>query len=133
MYPDDYRLRPARVDRELDDGDQVELDDALLMTVVSTPGHSRGHLSFLLEDSDAPAKVRILFSGDALFPGGRILLQDTWDCDLGAALRSVEKLVALRPDQLFGGHLAPQLRAVPESITAAVERIGRLLPPENLL
>ena len=36
-----------------------------------------------------------LFSGDALFPAGRILLQDTWDCDLHDALRSVERLAAL--------------------------------------
>ncbi len=55
------------------------------------------------------ARVGALFSGDALFPGGRILLQDTWDCDLAATLRSVERLAALGPDDLLAGHLGPVL------------------------
>jgi hydroxyacylglutathione hydrolase len=133
IYPASYRLQPARIDRELADGDVVELDDRLQLTVLATPGHSRGHLSFLLEDRRVTGPdARLLFSGDALFPGGRILLQDTWDCDLRAALRSVERLAALQPDQLFAGHLAAELSGTEATIARALDRIAHLIPPLNL-
>jgi glyoxylase-like metal-dependent hydrolase (beta-lactamase superfamily II) len=133
MYPPEYRLRPARVDRELVDGERLDLDANLRLTVIATPGHSRGHLSFLVEDGGQPQIVRILFSGDALFPGGRILLQDTWDCDLRAALRSVEQLATMRADQLLAGHLAPLLSDADATIQLALGRISQLVPPLNLL
>jgi glyoxylase-like metal-dependent hydrolase (beta-lactamase superfamily II) len=128
LYPDDFRLAPCEVDRELADGDRIELDEALVLVVVATPGHATGHLSFLLEDGPR----RVLFSGDALFPGGRILLQDTWDCDLGATLRSVERLAGLGPDDLLAGHLGPVLGEAAEHARLATDRIARLLPPVNL-
>ena len=102
------------------------------MMVIATPGHSQGHLSFLLEDASEGEAMRLLFTGDALFPGGRILLQDTWDCDFNSALRSVERLAGLRPDQLFAGHLGPELSGVDATISAALDRIAHLLPPLNL-
>ena len=87
-----------------------------------------GHLAFLAEIDG----VRTLFSGDALFPQGRILLQDTWDCDLHDALRSVERLAGLGAERLLAGHLGPVLADAPVDLAAAMERIGRLLVPESL-
>ncbi len=128
IYPADFRLAPCEVDRELADGDRIELGDDLVLTVVATPGHATGHMAFLLRDGSR----RVLFSGDALFPGGRILLQDTWDCDLRASLRSVERLAALNPDDLLAGHLGPVLGAAAEHVRLATDRIARLDPPLNL-
>jgi hydroxyacylglutathione hydrolase len=128
IYPPDYRLRPARIDRELEDGETIDLDAALTLTIVATPGHAKGHLAFLLRDGD----WRIVFSGDALFPGGRILMQDTWDCDLHASLRSVERIAALAPHSLLAGHLGPVVEDAASHVAMATDRIRRLLPPELL-
>jgi glyoxylase-like metal-dependent hydrolase (beta-lactamase superfamily II) len=128
IYPPDFRLRPFDVDRELVDGDRIELDTDLALTVLATPGHAVGHQSFLLDDGAR----RTMFSGDALFPGGLILLQDTWDCDLQAALRSVERLAAAHAEDLLAGHLAPAVGEAEQHVRLAVDRIAALNPPANL-
>lgn len=133
IYPPDYRLAPFEIDLPMADGATLELDTGLRLTAVATPGHARGHLSFLLEEGSGPTARRAMFSGDALFPGGRILLQDTWDCDMAAALRSVERLAALDADDLLAGHLAPAIGDARAHAALATGRIAALLPPENLL
>ncbi|HEX7472833.1 MAG TPA: MBL fold metallo-hydrolase [Candidatus Limnocylindrales bacterium] len=133
IYPPDFRLTPCGIDLRMDDGTSLDLGDGLRLTVVATPGHAAGHLAFLLEEGSRSASGRATFSGDALFPGGRILLQDTWDCDLGAALRSVERLAALDAADLLAGHLAPAIGDGRAHAALALERIASLLPPLNLL
>jgi glyoxylase-like metal-dependent hydrolase (beta-lactamase superfamily II) len=128
IYPDDFRLRPFDADRELGDGDRVELDEDVTMSVAATPGHAAGHLSFVLDVGPR----RTLFSGDAVFPGGLVLLQDTWDCDFRASLRSVERLAALGAGDLFAGHLAPVIGDAAEHLRIATKRIAGLNPPLNL-
>jgi glyoxylase-like metal-dependent hydrolase (beta-lactamase superfamily II) len=128
IYPPDYRLAPCEIDRALADGDLLEIGDVSLRAV-ATPGHAAGHLALVGELEGATS----VFSGDALFPEGRILLQDTWDCDLHAALRSVERLAALRPERLFAGHLAPVLGGAERHIGVALDRIRRMLVPDSLL
>lgn len=52
------------VDRRLADGDEVRVGSASL-TVIETPGHSRGSICLYCKEHG------ILFSGDTLFSGGR--------------------------------------------------------------
>jgi len=127
IYPPTYKLEPCEPDRELVAETPFAVGDVTFQ-VVPTPGHAVGHLSFLTVLDG----VRTLFSGDALFPQGRILLQDTWDCDLHDALRSVERLAALGAERLLAGHLGPVLADAPTHLAAATARIGRLLVPESL-
>lgn len=49
--------KPARVDREISDGEELPIGDGLV--AYHTPGHTAGHVSFLM-----PSK-RLLFVGDA--------------------------------------------------------------------
>jgi glyoxylase-like metal-dependent hydrolase (beta-lactamase superfamily II) len=133
IYPADYRLTPCEVDLRMADGALLELGDGLRLTTVATPGHAAGHLSFLLEDGTGTGQRRATFSGDALFPGGLILLQDTWDCDVNAALRSVERLAALDADHLLAGHLGPVIGDARAHAAIGLGRIAALLPPANLL
>src|SRR6478752_1733528 len=127
IYPTTYFLEACEPDIALIPEQPLSIGD-LVVEVVATPGHAAGHLAFLV-DIDG---VRTLFSGDALFPQGRILLQDTWDCDLHAALRSVERLAALGAERLLAGHLGPVLADAEIHVAAAMQRIGRLLLPESL-
>ncbi|MGH2465794.1 MAG: MBL fold metallo-hydrolase [Candidatus Limnocylindrales bacterium] len=127
IYPSDYRLQACETDLVLAP-DTTILLGGLRLQVVPTPGHAEGHLAFVVEIDGAVTA----FSGDALFPDGRILLQDTWDCDVRLALRSVERLAAYHPERLLAGHLAPILSDAGRHIGAALERIARLAVPASI-
>ena len=125
IYPGDYRLRPCATAPVA--GAEIRLG-SIVLSVIPTPGHAAGHLSF----AGVIDGALTLFSGDALFPGGRVLLQDTWDCDLSASLRSVERLAAIEPERLLAGHLPPVLDAAATHVNLALQRMARLLPPALL-
>ncbi len=63
--PGDADLFPRPVDRELHDGDVLDVGD-LAIEVIHLPGHTAGSLLYLVEG----AEHAHLFSGDTLFPGG---------------------------------------------------------------
>ncbi|MBF6606241.1 MAG: MBL fold metallo-hydrolase [Chloroflexi bacterium] len=127
LYPLDYHLEPCEVELVLDAEEGVELG-MIRFLVVPTPGHAEGHVAFVAEIDGAVTA----FSGDALFPEGRVLLQDTWDCDVQSTLRSVERLATHRPERLLAGHLAPVLSDAARHIGAAMERIARLAVPPSI-
>lgn len=128
IYPEEYVLRPARVDRRLSDGEQVAVGDVAL-EVLATPGHADGHVSLLV----AHGGRRILFSGDAVFFGGRILLQNLHDCRLDAHVRSLRRLRELEIDSLLPSHLALSLNDGQRHIEQANEALDRLLLPGQLV
>jgi glyoxylase-like metal-dependent hydrolase (beta-lactamase superfamily II) len=124
IYPADYRLEACAVDGELAEGDRVAVGD-LVVECVDTPGHSSGHLSFLLED----AGRRSLFGGDVVFHGGTILLQNIHDCSLEQLVRSLRKLRGLAIDSLFPGHLSFTVERGQRHIERANEILDTLLVP----
>lgn len=91
-------IAPVQADRLIDDGDVLPILGGL--TVVATPGHTPGHLSFF-----APADG-LLFAGDSLFSGkGGLEFRDTpvvWDYAAGCA--SVGKQAGLGARRVFCGH-----------------------------
>src|SRR5438105_4943252 len=80
-YEPDYQYDATPVAGELLDGDRVQVGD-LEVEAISTPGHSVGHMAFLVRHGTRPGATRgaDLFTGDTLFFGGRIVLQSIWDC-----------------------------------------------------
>ena len=64
-HPADAGLFPQPVDRELVDGQRIDLGD-VEVEVIHLPGHTEGSLLYLVEGAQRPH----LFSGDTLFPGG---------------------------------------------------------------
>lgn len=127
MYPPEFQFLPCPVDLELRDGQRLELGSRVFQ-VLATPGHCAGHLSFLVEDRGK----RIIFAGDAIFPEGKILLQNIGDCDLHQSLRSVERLARLESDHLFAGHRQPIVDAAGSHFKIATDRIEALVVPWNL-
>jgi glyoxylase-like metal-dependent hydrolase (beta-lactamase superfamily II) len=127
IYPPDYRLEPCEVDFVLEADTELELG-GIRFQVVATPGHAEGHVAFVAEIDGALSA----FTGDALFPEGRILLQDTWDCDVRLALRSVERLAAYRPELLLAGHLPPVLADAGRHFGIALDRIAHLAVPSSI-
>jgi glyoxylase-like metal-dependent hydrolase (beta-lactamase superfamily II) len=98
-YPDSYSLEPARVDIGLVDGLTVERG-SFHLTAVETPVHCTGHFCFLVQSTDQ----RLLFSGDQVFCGGQIALQNLPDVSIAACSASMLRLLELEFDSLLPGH-----------------------------
>jgi glyoxylase-like metal-dependent hydrolase (beta-lactamase superfamily II) len=128
IYPEQYVFEPAEVEEEIVDGQVVKIGD-LTVQALETPGHSAGHHAFVL---DCPG-VRVFFSGDLIFFGGHILLQNTLDCDLQVYIRSLRRLRGLGVDVLLPGHLSFALGRGQRHIDAALEILDRGgIPPQAI-
>jgi len=128
IYPPDYRLEPCQIDVELAEGDTIAVGD-LRLQVFDTPGHCDGHVSLLLERGEE----RILFAGDVVFFGGKILLQNIHDCRLDAMIGSLRKLRGLEVTALLSGHVTPALSGGQSHIEKANQVLDKLLIPEQLV
>lgn len=127
IYPPDFHFQACPVDGELEEGRKVVIGDCELL-VMETPGHSAGHLSFLMEKD----RMQYLFGGDSVFFGGRIVLQNVPDCDLQAYIRTIERLSKLSVDVFLPGHLCFSLRDGQRHIDAAMGVLKALGVPPNL-
>ncbi|MGH2461800.1 MAG: MBL fold metallo-hydrolase [Chloroflexota bacterium] len=127
IYPSDYRLEPCPIDVEVGDGDRIRVGDLELL-VYDSPGHALGHRSYLLNE---PGR-RFLFAGDAIFAGGRVVLQTTWDCSIQQSVATIQKLAGLQADALLAGHGALVLADAAHHFALASAWIDRLLPPPQL-
>jgi glyoxylase-like metal-dependent hydrolase (beta-lactamase superfamily II) len=84
--------------RVLGDGDSVEADEgAMRLTVHEAPGHSADHLVYFLTPQ------RLLFSGDLVLGTGSSAVLHP-DGDVGACLRSLDRLLELAPFSIYPGH-----------------------------
>ena len=101
FYAADYRFEPVEVAREVREGDRIPVGN-LELEVFETPGHCDGHVSLLLRGRER----RYLFAGDAVFSGGRVVLQNIHDCSIQKSAASIAKLAQLEFDALLPGHAA---------------------------
>ena len=125
LYPADYRFEPCPVDVELEEGLQLKVGD-LVLEVLDTPGHCRGHCSFVMRE----AGRTYFFGGDLVFFGGQILLQNIYDCNLLEEAASLMKVADLGVDVFLPGHLSPALKDGQRHIDAAVRYFkGGLIAP----
>jgi hydroxyacylglutathione hydrolase len=74
------------IDRELKDRDILDLGEGKMLRVIHTPGHSRGSVSFFLQDEEA------LFSGDAVPMVGGVPIYD----NVPDSIRSIRKLKEIK-------------------------------------
>jgi glyoxylase-like metal-dependent hydrolase (beta-lactamase superfamily II) len=94
-------FEPFDVDLLLKEGDRIEIDDGLTVTVLETPGHTRDSLSFHI-----PQK-KWVFMGEAAgvcCPTGFISTEFLADFD--AYMHNLERLATLRPDLVCQSHFA---------------------------
>lgn len=128
-YPVDYTYHACPVTTELADagGDRIAVGNLELRSIAS-PGHCGGHLSFALHHPGDATAID-LFAGDAVFAGGRILLQDIWDCSVTESCRSVERLAQVRPTGFFPAHGAFSIDRGWTHLDQAMAAMSGLLPP----
>jgi len=95
MHPQDSAFYRLKVDRELSDGQLIQLG-SLRLKVLHTPGHTPGSVCFLDEED--------LFSGDTLFCGA-VGRTDFPGGDTQKMRDSLEKFKSLSPTlKLYPGH-----------------------------
>ena len=114
------RVTRALVNRELQDGDELELDGGA--RVLHVPGHTPGSIALYV-----PAR-RLLFAGDAATnvlglgpPSGPLGVFNT---DREAARRSFRKLAELEFDVACFGHGKPLDKDASLAFRRAAERLG---------
>jgi hydroxyacylglutathione hydrolase len=125
VYPPDYEFHPCKVDRRVAPIEAFALG-ALTVEVVPAPGHSHDHLCYRVRQRAST----LLVAGDALFWGGRVVWQNTADCNVAATCDTVRRLAALDFDALLPGHGAFSLRDGRRHAERALARVERLLGPE---
>jgi ribonuclease/clavin/mitogillin len=89
-------IAPLQVSKTIEDGEQLRVGNKTL-TVLHTPGHTRGHISLWWEEE------KILFSGDNIVGEGT-----TWigppDGNLVDYLHSLQRIRELAPKYIAPGH-----------------------------
>ena len=127
LFPAEPSFPPCPVAVRLADGDELQVG-RLTVRYLATPGHCGGHGAYLVTGGE-----RIyLLTGDALFAGGHLLLQATWDCDLQSSLATVRALAGVSFDSLLPGHGALALSGGMLHVAAAMAVIDSLGVPTNL-
>jgi hydroxyacylglutathione hydrolase len=128
FYAADYRFQPVEVAREVREGDCIPVG-RLKLEVFETPGHCDGHVSLLLRGQER----RYLFAGDAVFSGGRVVLQNIHDCSIQKSAASIAKLAGLEFDALLPGHAAICLEGGMRHVAIAHAACQSLFVPKNLV
>lgn len=127
-YPADYVLEPCPVDVEFEGGQAIELG-RLRITPIDSAGHCDGHAVFLVEGGQRT----YLFSGDCIFWGGTIILQNIPDCSIPDYAETMERLDALTFDALLPGHLTISLRDGKRHVDTAVRAFRSLGLPKQAI
>lgn len=125
FYPAGVDLEPCPVEVELVDEMRLSAGGVEVLAI-STPGHSRGHFSFLITG----AGPTCLIGGDHVFWNGRILLQNLPDVDIGAYAQSMARLAELEFSALLPGHSGISLEHGKRHVLAALQSFDNIgIPP----
>jgi glyoxylase-like metal-dependent hydrolase (beta-lactamase superfamily II) len=128
FYPADYVFRSCPVDVQLKGGEPLQIGD-FVITPHNSPGHCDGHVVYHLNGSDRS----YLFSGDCVFHGGTIILQNIPDCSIADYAATMERLSVLEFDALLPGHLSITLRNGKRHVDTAVNAFRSLGLPRQAI
>src|SRR4051812_7124608 len=128
FVPEEFRLKTYPPAGDLVEGAKFKIG-RLSVTVYETPGHAKGHVSFLIEGGEST----MLVQGDVVFAGGTILLQNIPECSIAEYSASTKKLDSLDFEIFLPGHLGFSLRNGKRHISAAAEQFEKLMVPRNVI
>jgi glyoxylase-like metal-dependent hydrolase (beta-lactamase superfamily II) len=113
------KLQPAKIDQEINDGDELPVAGGL--KVLHTPGHTAGHVSYLMADHGG-----VLFAGDAAANLLRVGLPiGMYTEDMAQARESFRKLAELEFDVACFGHGRVLKGQANVAFRRRVERLAR--------
>ncbi|MFF5258673.1 MBL fold metallo-hydrolase [Actinomadura viridis] len=110
---------PVRVDRELEDGDLIDLG-GIEAVAVTAPGHTPGSVTVHIPDA------RVLVTGDtvARAPDGGDVILGVFNVDTAQAVESFGRLAELDTEIACFGHGEPSTRDARAELRAAVEQLA---------
>jgi glyoxylase-like metal-dependent hydrolase (beta-lactamase superfamily II) len=103
---------PTRVDRELEDGDELGFGDGAV--VVHAPGHTDGSIGIHLP------RHGVLFTGDCVAAVGQVML-GVFNVDRARAEVSMRRLASLTPSTVCFGHGDPLTEDAAAVLCASAE------------
>lgn len=124
-------LIPGKVDQVLRDGERFSFPGGAAITVIETPGHSAGSLSFLVEADGC----RALATGDIFWPVAcppedrddvELGFMGSDDFSLDALIASLEELAAVQADILLSGHYHVFFGDVPHMVRLALQTAQKI-------
>lgn len=127
VYPLDYQWTAPAVNTILQNR-QVMTLGAFSVELIETPGHSDDHCVFLVTHG----QTRTLVAGDAVFAGGKVVLQDIEDCSVSKTLASIRLLATLDFEIFLAGHDRFSLKDGKRHVEAALSFAEAGLPPPQL-
>ena len=127
VYPSDFVYQTYEIDQVVEDGETLTFGE-LDVFVILTPGHSDDHTCYLVNCQGK----RYLLSGDAIFHGGRIILQNTYDCRVPETIASIRRLSEFDFDVLLPGHLLFSLNNGKQHVDMACEVLDRMGCPPSV-
>ena len=128
FYPKDFVWEPCDIDVELQHNQNFKSGDFEL-TAIETDGHCNGHMNFLVTGEDSS----YLFSGDHVFWGGKIILQNVADSNVQEYAASMNRLLEYDFKGLMPGHLNFSLENGRRHVQQAADQFNRIGLPQNLL
>lgn len=106
---------PSRVDRELHDGDRLDIGGGA--RVLEIPGHTDGSIALYLEGP------RVLFTGDTIASHEGQVILGVFNLDRQRAIASMRRLAALDADVACFGHGEPVVGGAAAVLRAAADRL----------
>lgn len=128
FYPSDFTWEPCEIDLELQHGQTFTAGDFEL-TAIDTNGHCNGHMNFLVTGGGRS----YLFSGDHVFWGGKIILQNVADSSVQEYAASMNRLLEYDFEALMPGHLNFSLENGRRHVQQAADLFNRIGLPPSLL
>ncbi|MCL4562293.1 MAG: MBL fold metallo-hydrolase [Chloroflexi bacterium] len=126
-YPEAYRVPACPVAHPVSGGERFQVGE-LTLSVISAPGHCLGHMAYLLEEGGS----RQLFSGDAVFAFGRVLLEYLPGADMWQYRQTMVALAKLEIRGIFPGHGGFSVEYGQDFVKAAAEKMVHAHVPGNL-
>jgi len=123
IHTEEYDRMPDVPQRRALTGEEVLTVGGLHMRAVHTPGHSPGHLCWLLEEEE------LLFTGDLIVGEGTVVIAPPAG-DMRAYLASLEKLKGMELKALCPGH-GPVIQSPQEKIQEYIDH--RLMRERQVL
>lgn len=128
FYPSEFHWEPCEVDVEMTHAQEFRSGDFELRAIL-TPGHCRGHMNFLVIGGGRS----YLFSGDHVFWGGKIILQNVADSSVQEYAESMNLLLQYDFTALMPGHMNFSLENGKRHVLNAAEQFNKIGLPQNLI
>lgn len=122
FYGDAYRFKTFTVDRVIEDGETMRVANSRI-TAIHTPGHSMDSTCYLFQKNN----TKMLFTGDVLNHGGKILLLNCYGFSMDDYRENIKKLANLSIDMLFPGHGIFTLKNGQSHVDMLIDAFDKLL------